>query len=128
MATVQKWGNSLAVRIPAALAGQLDGGDTGTLLLGGGCRTTRKMSKERGHRTLMAGMGRASGVAGLKPARELSGKRDRIAAHATWRRCEHVFSRLKRERQHRNKLDQSANHRSAFLHDRLKAECWSAER
>ena len=27
MATVQKWGNSLAVRIPMALAGQLDVGD-----------------------------------------------------------------------------------------------------
>ena len=27
MATVQKWGNSLAVRIPIALAGQLDVGD-----------------------------------------------------------------------------------------------------
>ena len=27
MSTVQKWGNSLAVRIPAAMAGQLEVGD-----------------------------------------------------------------------------------------------------
>ena len=31
MATVQKWGNSLAIRIPATLAGQLHVGDGSTV-------------------------------------------------------------------------------------------------